>query len=198
MRFAYYRRLTRRQQAVYRASDAQPALELAAPELARRAAAELRSVLARGTGDAAHRQAVERAAGRLARELCRQLAVEPVAVRVLARRPHSDEAELHGLYIWEPGRRARIQLWLRTARRRQVVAFRTFLRTLLHELCHHLDFHRFELEESFHTEGFFRRESQLARMLLAERAEGDGPAAAGPRRERPAQLALPLAGRRGQ
>ncbi|MBK8019762.1 MAG: SprT-like domain-containing protein [Betaproteobacteria bacterium] len=31
---------------------------------------------------------------------------------------------------------------------------RTFLRTLLHELCHHLDYEMFRLEETFHTEGF--------------------------------------------
>ena len=41
----------------------------------------------------------------------------------------------------------------------QVVAFRTFLRTLIHELCHHLDYELFLLEETFHTEGFYKRES---------------------------------------
>jgi hypothetical protein len=29
---------------------------------------------------------------------------------------------------------------MRTAAHKRVVAFRTFLRTLLHELCHHLDY----------------------------------------------------------
>ena len=36
--------------------------------------------------------------------------------------------------------RDRITLWMLTAKRGQVVAYRTFLRTLLHELCHHLDY----------------------------------------------------------
>jgi hypothetical protein len=73
---------------------------------------------------------------------------------------------------------ARIRVWMRTARRADVVAFRTFLRTLLHELCHHLDFEVLGLDRSFHTEGFFRRESSLVRQLVPAR--------------RPAQRALPL------
>ncbi|WP_233610131.1 MULTISPECIES: hypothetical protein [Corallococcus] len=49
---------------------------------------------------------------------------------------------------------------MRTAKRGRVVAFRTYLRTFLHELCH-LDFLWLELPSSFHTEGFFQRESSL-------------------------------------
>jgi hypothetical protein len=55
---------------------------------------------------------------------------------------------------------------MRTASRKQVVAFRTFLRTLVHELCHHLDFTYLGLSETFHTEGFFKRESALMRQLV--------------------------------
>jgi len=55
---------------------------------------------------------------------------------------------------------------MRTAQRRQVVAFRTFLRTFLHEVCHHLDYELFGLRESYHTQGFFKRESSLYRQLV--------------------------------
>jgi hypothetical protein len=55
---------------------------------------------------------------------------------------------------------------MRTAKRGQVVAFRTFLRTLLHEVCHHLDYHYLHLRESYHTEGFFQRESSLFRVIV--------------------------------
>ena len=55
---------------------------------------------------------------------------------------------------------------MRTAQRRQVVAFRTFLRTFVHEVCHHLDYELYELRESFHTQGFFQRESSLYRQLM--------------------------------
>jgi len=47
-----------------------------------------------------------------------------------------------------------------------VVAFRTFLRTLLHEFCHHLDYECYKLHDSFHTEGFYKRESSLLKQLL--------------------------------
>jgi hypothetical protein len=59
-----------------------------------------------------------------------------------------------------------MQLWMRTAKRHQVVAFRTFLRTLLHELCHHLDYDCLGLKDSFHTQGFYQRESSLASQVL--------------------------------
>jgi uncharacterized damage-inducible protein DinB len=52
-----------------------------------------------------------------------------------------------------------------------VVAFRTFLRTLLHELCHHLDYQHLRLADSFHTEGFYKRESSLFHQLVDEGRE---------------------------
>jgi hypothetical protein len=42
------------------------------------------------------------------------------------------------------------------------------MRTLLHEVCHHLDATIFEMPESFHTHGFFARESSLTKQLLGE------------------------------
>ena len=95
--------------------------------------------------------------------------VPKVKVRVLARRPADGEGELHGLY--EPnddGSPPRISVWMRTAQRKQVVAFKTFLRTLIHELCHHLDYELFALDETFHTEGFYKRESSVVTALLAQ------------------------------
>jgi hypothetical protein len=63
---------------------------------------------------------------------------------------------------------ARITLWMRTAKMKRPVAFKTFLRTLLHELGHHLDYEHFKLADSFHTEGFYKRESSLFYQLLPE------------------------------
>ena len=74
-------------------------------------------------------------------------------------------------------RRALAERRERTAARRQVVAFRTFLRTLCHEICHHLDYEMYALEETFHTEGFYKRESSLANALLAQEAPGAPPVA---------------------
>ncbi len=161
--FAYYDRLSERAKAIYRKSDTVTALPLPAPGNLHPAVAELRSALARD-----ERGGVEAAAQRLADGLAEQLGMSPVALTVLAVRPSSSGGELHGLYTREERRPARIQLWMRTARHRRVVAFRTFLRTLLHEVGHHVDYERLALADSLHTEGFFRRESSLFRQLVPE------------------------------
>ena len=84
-----------------------------------------------------------------------------------------------------------------TAAHLRPVAHRTFVRTLLHELCHHFDFELLKLRDTFHTEGFFRRESSLARQLLPPSprrrrapAAADELAAAEETVPRSAQLAL--------
>lgn len=163
MPFPYYARLSPRDRAVYRESDAVASVPLPRPETLHPVVDELRAALA-----SEDRRAVEVAAGRLALGLTRLLGLPPVILSVLAVRPSSSWGELHGLYTREPGRTARIQLWMRTVRHRRVVAFRTFLRTLLHEVGHHLDYEHLRLRESFHTEGFFKRESSLFRQLVPE------------------------------
>jgi uncharacterized damage-inducible protein DinB len=50
-----------------------------------------------------------------------------------------------------------------------VVAFRTYLRTLLHEVGHHVDYTLLRLQDSFHTEGFYKRESSLFHQLMTDR-----------------------------
>lgn len=102
----------------------------------------------------------------------------PCRVEVLATRPHGRWGELQGLYTEDRRSRApRVQLWMRTARQRRVVAFRTFLRTLLHELCHHLDYRYLRLPDSFHTQGFYQRESSLFHQLVPGPAPPGAPGA---------------------
>jgi len=67
--------------------------------------------------------------------------------------------------------RPRVTVWMLTAKRGQVVAYRTFLRTLLHELCHHLDYDLLRLRDSLHTQGFYQRESSLFHALDAGRVD---------------------------
>ena len=164
MPFAYYDRLSPARQRIYRKSDA--IARIAVPDVAalRRFVAPLDAALA-----AEDRAAAERSGQALCDALTAQLATPPVRLRVLLRRPSNAAGELHGLY--EPGDRgtqAVISVWMRTAQRRQVVKFRTFLRTLVHELCHHFDYELYRLPETFHTEGFYARESALVRELLGE------------------------------
>jgi hypothetical protein len=116
---------------------------------------------------AGDRTRLQTASDRLVAEIALQLRVPPIRTRVLAVRPSHRWGELHGLYNGACGGRvARVSVWMRTAQRHQVVRFRTYLRTLLHELCHHLDYELLELPDSFHTDGFYRRESSLLRQLL--------------------------------
>ena len=49
------------------------------------------------------------------------------------------------------------RVWMRTAVRKQVTSFGTFLSTLCHEFCHQLDFQLFAFRDSPHTRGFYER-----------------------------------------
>ncbi|GIK86004.1 MAG: hypothetical protein BroJett026_14850 [Betaproteobacteria bacterium] len=169
MPFAYYDRLSPARKATYRRSDAIGELPLPAGASLGATVVAIRDALAAG-----RRAALQRACQALCDALTAGYRVPPVRVVVLERRPSDDYGELHGLYEpAERGRRARITAWMRTAARQQVVAFRSFLRTLVHELGHHLDYELFALEETFHTEGFYKRESGLANALFAQ-ADGAG------------------------
>jgi hypothetical protein len=83
-------------------------------------------------------------------------------VRVLAARPlrirEHWTTELFGDYNVET---MLIRLWMRTAIRKDITSFGTFLNTLCHELCHHLDFHLFGFADSWHTRGFYERTATL-------------------------------------
>lgn len=163
MPFAYYDRLTRAQQRIYRRSDELTSLTLPGAAELRPLIGELEAAL-----HAEDRAAVEAVAQRLHDGLTRAFGAPPCRLRVLHARPHGRWGELQGLYTeTERGRPPTVTLWMRTARQRKVVAFRTFLRTLLHELCHHLDYTHLRLPDSFHTEGFYKRESSLFHQLVS-------------------------------
>jgi hypothetical protein len=162
MVFSYYNRLTAGQKRIYRRSDEIHAVPLPNGAELRPLIAELSSALERGD-----RVKTEDLCRKLAAGLAAGLKTPLIRVNVLAARPHASWGELHGLYEPAQGRAsAVITVWMRTAQRRQVVAFRSFLRTLLHEICHHVDYELFKLPESFHTEGFYKRESSLFHQLV--------------------------------
>jgi hypothetical protein len=54
-----------------------------------------------------------------------------------------------------------IRVWMRTAVRKEVTSFGTFLNTLCHEFCHHLDYQKFGFAYSWHTRGFYERAGSL-------------------------------------
>ncbi len=164
MVFSYYHRLSARARKIYDRSNRIEALPLAPGMIPHEAVIALRNALASES-----RPAVEASAQALAQLLTESFGTPPVRVRVLDRRPSNSYGELHGLYEVEHVQaRPLITLWMRTVQRRQVVAFKTFLRTLLHEVVHHLDYEMLKLEDSLHTEGFYKRESSLLHQLIDE------------------------------
>lgn len=164
MVFSYYQKLSAAQKRVYRKSDDIHAVPLPDPEGLRPLISGLASAL-----EQEERERIEEICRALALGMSIQLGVPPLRVKVLAVRPSATWGELHGLYELAAGRAsAVISLWMRTAKHRRVVAFRAFLRTLLHEICHHLDYHLYRLPDSFHTEGFYKRESSLFHQLVPD------------------------------
>lgn len=88
--------------------------------------------------------------------------VPACGIRVLAARPlrvrEHATYELFGDYAPET---MLIRVWMRTAIRKQVTSFGTFLSTLCHEFCHHLDYQKFGFLDSWHTRGFYERTAAL-------------------------------------
>ena len=168
MPFGYYDRLSAKRKRVYDQSDR--ILRIEWPDV--RALEPLARAIQPAL-EAERRAEVEKTCQALVNAMNAQLGTPSVVMRVLERRPSNETGELQGLY--EPdevtGGQARITVWMRTAAREQVVKFRTFLRTVVHEVCHHLDYELFKLEETFHTEGFYKRESSLANALFAAAGE---------------------------
>ncbi len=162
MPFSYYARLKPAQRRLYDRSAA--ILEIPVRQLARFAPA-LEALATSLANDA--RAGVESAALRVYRGLNDQTGAPPLELEVLAARPHNRFGELHGLYTLVPGRTPTIQLWMRTAVNRRPVAYKTFLRTLLHEFCHHHDYMVLKFADSYHTEGFFARGESVFKRLPA-------------------------------
>jgi len=86
-----------------------------------------------------------------------QCGIRAIAARPLRLREHS-VTELFGDYAPES---MLIRVWTRTAVRKEITSFGTFLSTLCHEFCHHLDFQRFGFPDSWHTRGFYERTAAL-------------------------------------
>lgn len=174
-------RLAKSQRRAYDRSNQIASLRLrATPRLARAVSLLPVALSADYPTETERRRKVNKVAQVICDEVCQVMQVSPLRVTVKGVRPIRDDAEYHGLYVSE-GRSHEITVWMYTAKRRQVVAPRTLLRTLVHELVHHLDYTKLELEESFHTDGFFKRESSLVRQVesAARRVAGAAPGRTG-------------------
>lgn len=162
MVFAYYRRLTASQKRAYDKSDGVTSVRVPNASELHPLVTALEAALKKED-----RKETEILSLNLVSALTVRIKVPVIRVKVLAVRPHDSGGELHGLYNPCTGKLPAIMnVWMRTAQQKRVVAFRTFLRTLLHEFCHHLDYEHFRFSYSFHTEGFYKRESNLFHQLV--------------------------------
>ena len=161
MVFDYYYRLSKKDQAIYRRSDKIERVEFTSDRNYLLLLEELKN----GLRDE-NKPCVQKLSRKIVSCLVQDLGTPTVKTKVLAARPSSDWGELHGLYEpEEDGEKPCITVWMRTAKHKKVVAFNSYLRTILHEFCHHLDYEHYNLDESYHTEGFFKRESNLYKQL---------------------------------
>ena len=165
MVFPYYAKLSKRQKAIYRQSDEIEHVSLLNADSLWPLVNELRSILPTGK-----RKIIESVVRRIVDGILKELDISEINVKVFAVRPSRNWGELHGLYESEEGSKACISVWMKTAKNKKVVAFKTFLRTVLHELCHHIDYEFYCLADSYHTEGFFKRESSLFHQLVTDQS----------------------------
>jgi hypothetical protein len=162
MVFAYYKRLTASQKRAYDKSDAVTSVRIPNASELHPLVTALETALKEED-----RKETEMLSQKIVSALAARIKVSAIRVKVLAVRPHDSGGELHGLYNPCTGQLPAIMsVWMRTAQHKRVVAFRTFLRTVLHEFCHHLDYEHFKSSYSFHTEGFYKRESSLFHQLV--------------------------------
>ncbi len=164
-RFAYYDRLSTKDKATYRRSDEIAAVALPDPGALASLAKGIEVALFSGV-----RARVAKAVVAFVDAFNAQLFAPAVKVHVREVRPDLESAELHGLYTFATDDAPpKLEVWMRTRAQEKVVKHRTFMRTIVHELCHHLDVTVIGLDESFHTQGFFRRESSLVKQILDAR-----------------------------
>jgi hypothetical protein len=105
---------------------------------------------------------IEKICNRIAATVAASYGVAAPPVKVLGARPLKQDGdwvdETFGDYSFDS---ARIRLWMRTAVLEKVTSYGTFLSTLCHEICHHLDVVHFDLPHTYHTLGFYERAGML-------------------------------------
>ncbi len=146
-----------RRRADYGRSDTMVSLSLPGDDFLHRLALKIESALTAGST-----APVRSSCASFLAEAARFYGVQQPRIRVLASRPirvyETGSSELFGDY--DP-RTALIRVWMRTAVQHRVTSFGTFLSTLCHEFCHHLDIEALDLPASPHTRGFYHRTAVL-------------------------------------
>jgi hypothetical protein len=139
-------------------SDRLANLELPADDRLRVLSQSIESLIEGGT-----RAAVQSACAEFMSVAADFYGVPKPTVRALAARPIRVReggwaSELFGDYSPDT---AAIRIWTRTAVLKKATSPGTFLSTLCHEFCHHLDCQRLGFRQSPHTRGFYERTAAL-------------------------------------
>jgi hypothetical protein len=142
----------------FRESERLSSIELPARTKLSELARVIDSVMKEGTRDEVRRACADFLSSAAAFYHVRAPEVRALAARPLRVREGGWQTELFGDYSLGD---ARIRIWTRTAVRKQVTSFGTFLSTLCHEFCHHLDCQKFGFARSPHTRGFYERAAML-------------------------------------
>ncbi|HEY9774213.1 MAG TPA: hypothetical protein V6C81_10480 [Planktothrix sp.] len=141
----------------YARSDAMKSLLLPAEVRLQQCAKEIELLL-----KCEDRKKIETASNELGAIVAACYGVKCPTVKVLGVRPLEENGdrvdELFGDYDFDS---QRIRLWMRTAVLEKATSYGTFLSTLCHELCHHLDVVHFGFPHTFHTCGFYERAGLL-------------------------------------
>ncbi len=167
MPFAYYKKLSPQQKKIYDQSDSISSLRLPWAKEFEPFLTALHHALKEELSSE-----VQRLTQKLADALCQVFQVSKLKVKVLAERPNNKVGELHGLYQRDGKLKTPlISVWMRTSKRSKVVAFKTYLRTFLHEIIHHLDYELLKLPDSLHTQGFYQRENSLFNQIFPKKLQ---------------------------
>jgi len=141
----------------YIRSEAMGTIALPPAESVRALAKQLEQAL-----KAENKKQIQALCNQIAEHVSESFGVAPPKVRVLGLRPLEEKKyhvdELFGDYTIQT---QLIRLWMRTAVLGKMTSYGTFLSTLCHELCHHLDVVHFNCENTFHTRGFYERSGLL-------------------------------------
>jgi hypothetical protein len=107
--------------------------------------------------------AISRASQQFVTALCKASRVPDKIVTVAGKRQQRGRGEIHGLCEMN----GRITIYLYTAKRGLMVAFKTYLKTLIHEFMHHYDWKGLKIQ-SMHTAGFYKRVNHVYKHVLAD------------------------------
>lgn len=143
--------------AEYQRSDEMRTISLPPEEPARTQALAIKAALAEDD-----KKALQVACKTLLETLATAYGVAAPKVKVLASRPQkvTDNWVYETFGDYDP-ETTQIRLWMRTAIQKKATSYGTFLSTLVHEFCHHLDMVQLDFPETYHTRGFYERTAAI-------------------------------------